>query len=78
MSADAPSPSASSHIPGFGTADSVITIDVGAIVANWRYLDGFSGQQTETAAVVKADAYGLGAAKVAPARQPRHRRYKLA
>lgn len=67
MSADAPSPSASSHIPGFGTADSVITIDVGAIVANWRYLDGLSGQHTETAAVVKADAYGLGAAKVAPA-----------
>ena len=53
--------------PDFGHADSVITIDSGAVVANWRYLDGLSGQQTETAAVVKADAYGLGTAMLAPA-----------
>jgi alanine racemase len=53
--------------PAFGHADSVITIDIGAIVANWRYLDRLSGPRTETAAVVKADAYGLGAARVAPA-----------
>lgn len=54
-------------VPGFGHADSVISIDIGAIVANWRYLDSLSGQRTETAAVVKADAYGLGAGRVAPA-----------
>ncbi len=59
MSADTPT-------PGFGRADSVITIDGDAIVANWRYLDGLSGRNTETAAVVKANAYGLGAARVAP------------
>ena len=46
----------------FGNADSLITIDIGAIVANWLYLDSLSPGTTETAAVVKADAYGLGAA----------------
>ncbi len=56
-----------SDAPDFGHADSVITIDHGAIVANWRFLDSLSGQHTETAAVVKADAYGLGAATLAPA-----------
>ena len=56
-----------SDAPDFGHADSVITIDSGAVVANWRYLDSLSGNQTETAAVVKADAYGLGAATLAPA-----------
>ena len=56
-----------SPVPDFGHADSVITIDIGAIVANWRYLDSLSGKHTETAAVVKADAYGLGAGQIAPA-----------
>ncbi len=37
-----------------------LSIDLGAIVANWRALDALSGPQVETAAVVKADAYGLG------------------
>lgn len=50
----------------FGHADSVITIDGDAIVANWRYLDSISARQTETAAVVKADAYGLGVDRLAP------------
>lgn len=53
--------------PDFGHADSVITVDIGAIVENWRYLDSLSGPRTETAGVVKANAYGLGAARVAPA-----------
>ena len=65
MRADTPSPVFGPA--GFGHADSVITVDGGAIVANWRYLDGLSGRNTETAAVVKADAYGLGADRVAPA-----------
>ena len=49
-----------------GNADSLITIDIGAIAANWLYLDSLSPGTTETAAVVKADAYGLGAAMIAP------------
>lgn len=44
---------------------SVLTIDLGAIAANWRALDAMTA--CETAAVVKADGYGLDAAKVAPA-----------
>ncbi len=43
-----------------------LTVDLGAIRANWRALDRISGP-AETAAVVKADAYGLGAARVGPA-----------
>ncbi len=41
-----------------------MTIDLDAIAANWRALDGMSGETVQTAAVVKADAYGLGVAKV--------------
>lgn len=37
-----------------------------AIVQNWRALDARSGAGVETAAVVKADCYGLGAAAIAP------------
>jgi alanine racemase len=48
-----------------GTA--TLTIDLDAVVANWRALDALSGQGTETGAVVKADAYGLGAVRVARA-----------
>lgn len=40
-----------------------LTINLDAVVANWRALDAKS--RAETAAVVKADAYGLGAAHVA-------------
>lgn len=42
-----------------------LTIDLTAIVANWRALDAQTG--CETAAVVKADGYGLGAGRVARA-----------
>ena len=42
-------------------------IDLDAIAANWRALDALSAPSVETAAVVKADAYGLGAAAVGPA-----------
>jgi alanine racemase len=44
----------------------ILTIDLAAIVANWRLL-ATRVAPAECAAVVKADAYGLGAAKVAPA-----------
>ncbi len=41
-----------------------LTIDLDAIAANWRWLAERHGGPT--AAVIKADAYGLGAARVAP------------
>ncbi len=44
-----------------------LTIDVGAIVSNWRNLDQKSTASTQTAAVIKANAYGLGAPTVGPA-----------
>ena len=42
-----------------------LTIDLAALVANWRALDGLTGSGVETAAVVKANGYGLGAGRVA-------------
>ncbi|QDC10199.1 alanine racemase [Oceanicola sp. D3] len=44
-----------------------LTIDLDAIAANWTALDAASGSGTETGAVVKANGYGLGAARVARA-----------
>lgn len=48
-------------------ATAILTIDLDAIAANWRDLDRLSGPTVQTAAVVKADAYGLGLARVARA-----------
>ncbi len=45
-------------------ASAVLTIDLGAIAENYRRLAGMV-QPARCAAVVKADAYGLGAAQVA-------------
>ncbi|MEM7524517.1 MAG: alanine racemase [Pseudomonadota bacterium] len=42
-----------------------LTIDLAAIASNWRALDAMTA--CETAAVVKANAYGLGAELVGPA-----------
>jgi alanine racemase len=42
-----------------------LTIDLGALARNWRRLDAMG--QAETAAVVKADAYGLGIRRTARA-----------
>ena len=54
-----------------------LTIDLAAIVANWRALAALA--RVETAAVVKADAYGLGAGPVAAqARRGRRRRFFVA
>lgn len=44
-----------------------LTIDLDAVVRNWRALDAMSGTGIETAAVVKADGYGLGSGPVAKA-----------
>ena len=48
-------------------ATATLTIDLDAIAANWRALDRMSGPGVQTAAVVKADAYGLGVTRVARA-----------
>lgn len=48
-------------------ATATLSIDLDAIAANWRALDRMSDPTTQTAAVVKADAYGLGAKQVARA-----------
>lgn len=45
----------------------ILTIDLDAIAANWRALDRASASGVQTAAVVKADAYGLGVHRVARA-----------
>ena len=51
---------------GSDRAAAVLTIDLAAIIANWRLLAARAAP-AECAAVVKADAYGLGMAQVAPA-----------
>ncbi len=48
-----------------GRAGGSLFIDLGAVAANWRTLAGIA-HPAECAAVVKADAYGLGIAAVAP------------
>jgi alanine racemase len=45
-------------------ATATLSIDLDAIAANWRALDRLSGANTQTGAVVKADGYGLGSARV--------------
>src|SRR6202171_6598598 len=48
------------------TAPGVLTVDLDAIVANWRKLEK-SAVPAECAAVIKADAYGCGVDPVARA-----------
>ncbi|MFV0243442.1 MAG: alanine racemase [Qingshengfaniella sp.] len=45
-------------------AQATLTIDLSALAENWHALNRLSGD-AEAAAVIKADAYGLGAAQVA-------------
>jgi alanine racemase len=47
-------------------ASGVVTIDLDQLGANWRALSALVAP-AECGAVVKADAYGLGADKVIPA-----------
>lgn len=51
----------------FDRATAFLTIDVAAVVANWRLIRDRVGPACEAAAVVKADCYGLGAERIAPA-----------
>lgn len=50
-----------------GHYDSDLFIDLNAITCNWLYIDSLSSGKTTTAAVVKANGYGLGANEVAGA-----------
>jgi alanine racemase len=52
--------------PSLERAGAILTIDLGAIVSNYNLLRARLGR-TECSAVVKADAYGLGAVEVATA-----------
>ena len=50
-------------------AGAILTVDLGAIAANWRGLRDAGragGRPVDCAAVLKADAYGTGAAIVGP------------
>lgn len=51
----------------FPNADLELTVDLDVIVSNWLLLKSRLAPATECAAVVKADAYGLGTERVAPA-----------
>ena len=53
-------------LSSLGPLAGVLTIDLAALVANWVHLTE-STQADEVGAVVKADAYGLGARVVVPA-----------
>lgn len=46
-------------------AEALLSVDLDAVTANWRALAALG--RAEAGAVVKADAYGLGAERVAPA-----------
>src|SRR6201997_4178264 len=48
------------------TATGVMTVDLDAIIANWRKLEK-TGVPAECASVIKADAYGCGLDQVARA-----------
>ena len=48
---------------GNASANGILTVDLGAIAANWKKLEG-KGVPAECAGVVKADAYGCGLAPV--------------
>lgn len=47
-------------------AQAVLTVDLGALAANWRWLAA-QASGAECAAAVKADAYGMGIAQAVPA-----------
>lgn len=54
------------RLPAAAEAGALLTIDLGALAANWRLLAGRAAP-AECAAVVKADAYGTGIEAAVPA-----------
>jgi len=66
------SDAAPSHLPNTPEArraGAILTIDLGALKANWRTCAAQTAATVETGAVVKAAAYGLGADRAAKALQ---------
>ncbi|MFQ6017582.1 MAG: alanine racemase [Kiloniellaceae bacterium] len=61
-----PSEAAGNGDPAAARAGAILTVDLAAVQANYRRLKRELGA-TECAAVVKADAYGLGLERVGPA-----------
>src|SRR6202049_4301897 len=57
---------AAGFAPATPTATGVLTVDLDAIVANWRKLEK-TAVPAECAGVIKADAYGCGVGPVARA-----------
>jgi len=49
------------------SSSSILTIDLAVIQSNWRYVASLLNNNAECAAVVKADAYSVGASQVASA-----------
>src|SRR3954469_1654474 len=69
MSSSVDSDPAASDAAQARRAGAILTIDLGAIAANWRGLRDAGraeGRPVDCAAVMKADAYGTGAAIVGP------------
>lgn len=50
----------------FPHADLELTVDLAVIADNWKFVKSRLSPNTECAAVLKADAYGLGMSQVAP------------
>lgn len=50
-------------------AGAILSINVGAIVSNWKELSSYVPDGVDVSAVVKSNAYGLGAVKIAPSLQ---------
>lgn len=55
----------SRYIPPMNSSTGILTIDLETIQSNWKYINSLLVGSTECAAVVKANAYGVGALKVA-------------
>ena len=66
MTGGRPAPAKSHHPSEDAVETAILTIDLDALIANYRRLRELAGA-AECAAVVKADAYGLGMAEAAPA-----------
>ena len=56
--------------PELSRAGAILRIDLDALCANWQDLRARLAPGARCAAVLKADAYGLGAHQVAPAHHP--------
>ena len=66
MTGGRPPKAESHHLSEDAGETAILTIDLDGLIANYRRLRELAGG-AECAAVVKADAYGLGVASAAPA-----------